>query len=166
MLSVDQPIRVGDVGKFNNIIGTVIDVGMRSTKVQTADRTIVAIPNAVLSAETIETYAYRDKILINHKIDIRYGTYSTKIQNTLKKIREAMIQDPKIDNKESRINASAFTANGITLEIFAYALTTDYNEYLRIQEEFIMKVNDIILKETKGYGGATLSCCCSAPSKQ
>jgi MscS family membrane protein len=152
ILSVDQPIRVGDVGKFNGIIGTVIDVGLRSTKVQTPDRTIMAIPNATLSSEIIETYAYRDKILLNHNIVVKYGASSLELQNAIKKIKEFIVKDKRIDEKEAKVNITKFNERGMEIDIFAYALTTDLNEYLKIQEDLILKINDIILKETQGFG--------------
>lgn len=159
ILSVDQPIRVGDVGKFNNIIGTVIDVGLRSTKIQTADRTIIAIPNATLSTEIIETYAYRDKILISHNIKIAYGTMSTKIQSLIKKIHTVAIKHEKIDHDDCKINAISFAENGIVIQIFTYALTTNFTEYLQIQEDFILQINDLTLRETKGFAGSYHECC-------
>jgi MscS family membrane protein len=151
VLALDQPIRVGDFGKFNNIIGTVIDVGLRSTKIQTLSRTIVTIPNATLSAESIETYAYRDKILMTHNILIKYETTSSGLQSSIKKIQTMLIKHDKVDTTGARVKINKFDLHGINMEIFAYALTSNLIEYLEIQQDIIIKIIEIINKETAGF---------------
>src|SRR5205823_10516921 len=42
----DRPVAVGDFCKFGDRVGTVEDIGLRSTRVRTLDRTLVSIPNA------------------------------------------------------------------------------------------------------------------------
>src|SRR5581483_6628237 len=48
-LVADQPVRVGDVCRFGDTVGTVEDIGLRSTRVRTVDRTLVTVPNAQFS---------------------------------------------------------------------------------------------------------------------
>lgn len=43
----DHPVCIGDFGKFGDLIGTVEDIGMRSTQVRTLNRTLVSVPNSV-----------------------------------------------------------------------------------------------------------------------
>lgn len=55
-LIADQPLRVGDYCRVDDIKGTVESIGMRSTTLRTSARTIVTIPNGQLSASKIENY--------------------------------------------------------------------------------------------------------------
>src|SRR5207237_651308 len=52
-LVADQPVRVGDVCRFGETVGTVEDIGLRSTRVRTLDRTLVTIPNAQFSPPSL-----------------------------------------------------------------------------------------------------------------
>jgi len=56
-LVADQPIRVGDFCRFGDRTGTVEDIGLRSTRVRTVDRTLVTIPNAEFSCMQIENFS-------------------------------------------------------------------------------------------------------------
>jgi len=58
-LYADQPVRVGEFCRFGGTLGTVEEVGLRSTRVRTLDRTIVTIPNAEFSNLKIENSARR-----------------------------------------------------------------------------------------------------------
>lgn len=42
---MDQPFKVGDVVRIGANEGTVEDIGLRSTKIRTAARTVIVIPN-------------------------------------------------------------------------------------------------------------------------
>ena len=49
ILYADQPVRVGDICKFGDRRGTVEEVGLRSAKVRTIDKTVVTVPNATFA---------------------------------------------------------------------------------------------------------------------
>src|ERR1700728_2772322 len=51
---MDRPVLVGDFCKFGGQLGTVEDIGLRSTRLRTLDRTVVTIPNSVFSTMTLE----------------------------------------------------------------------------------------------------------------
>src|SRR5439155_709353 len=61
-LVADQPVRVGDVCRFGDTVGTVEDIGLRSTRVRTVDRTLVTIPNAQFSTLALDNLSQRDRI--------------------------------------------------------------------------------------------------------
>ena len=56
-----QPVRVGDLCIFGNHRGTVEDVGLRSVKIRTLDRSIVTVPNADFAKMQLENLSERDQ---------------------------------------------------------------------------------------------------------
>ena len=50
----DRPVLVGDVCRFGDQTGTVMHIGLRSTRIRTADRTIISIPNGQFSSMALE----------------------------------------------------------------------------------------------------------------
>ena len=57
MVISDKPVNVGDVCKVGEIFGTVEDIGIRSTRIRTLDRTVVAVPNGQLAAMSLENFS-------------------------------------------------------------------------------------------------------------
>src|SRR5690606_29192788 len=43
-IGVDQPFREGDFVNVDGVLGTIEQIGLRSTRLRTLDRTVVAIP--------------------------------------------------------------------------------------------------------------------------
>jgi MscS family membrane protein len=58
----DRPVLVGDLCQFGGQLGTVEDIGLRSTRIRTLDRTLVTIPNSQFSTMTLENYSKRDRM--------------------------------------------------------------------------------------------------------
>ncbi|HEX9244069.1 MAG TPA: mechanosensitive ion channel domain-containing protein, partial [Anaeromyxobacter sp.] len=63
-IGVDQPFRVGDFVKVEDVVGTVEAIGMRSTRIRTLDRTVVTFPNGRLADLKAESFAPRDRLRI------------------------------------------------------------------------------------------------------
>src|SRR6267142_5584617 len=82
-LYADQPVRVGEFCRFGGTLGTVEEVGLRSTRVRTLDRTIVTIPNAEFSNLKIENSARRDRIWYHPTINVHYETTPDQIRYIL-----------------------------------------------------------------------------------
>src|SRR5439155_4038801 len=61
-LVADQPVRLGDVCRFGDTVGTIEVIGLRSTWVRSVDRTLVTIPNAQVSTLAPGDPSQRDRI--------------------------------------------------------------------------------------------------------
>lgn len=57
-----RPVNPGDFCRFGSTVGTVEDIGLRSTTIRTLNRTLVLIPNSVFSSMEIENHSMRDRI--------------------------------------------------------------------------------------------------------
>jgi MscS family membrane protein len=71
-LVADRPVRVGDFCRFGSSLGTVEDIGIRSTRIRTLGRTIVTVPNGEFASMQIENYTSRDRFWFNHTLNLRY----------------------------------------------------------------------------------------------
>lgn len=49
LLAADQPVRVGDFVEVEGLAGTVLQIGWRSSRLETRDRSHVIVPNSVLA---------------------------------------------------------------------------------------------------------------------
>ena len=76
----DQPFRIGDRIKIAGYDGTVIEIGIRSTKLQTLEGRIVTIPNAKFADAPVENVSREPsrKIILN--LGLTYDTQPDKMQ--------------------------------------------------------------------------------------
>ena len=146
----DEPVRVGDFCRFADKTGTVLDIGLRSTRVRTLDRTVVAIPNGQLSMMSLENYTLRDKFLFSHKIGLRYETTPAQLRQVLQETRGLLAADPRVDREDARVRLTGFGDSAFTIEVFAYLLAPGYNEFAEIQEELLFRILDLVVAAGSG----------------
>jgi MscS family membrane protein len=142
----DKVIQVGDPCKINNQTGIVEDIGLRSTRLRTTERTLLTIPNGTMATATIENLRFRDKFLCQQTIRLRYDLSPDHIRFVLQEIRQLFLDDPKVEDASARVQFVKFAEYALELEIFLYILEPDYASYLKSQEELFLKIMDILEK--------------------
>ena len=139
-----QPVRVGDFCRFGETLGTVEEIGLRSTRVRTLEHTLVSIPNADFSNLPLDNYSKRQKIWYHPRIGLRYETTPDQIRYILVEIRKLLYAHPKVLPDPARIRFVGFGAYSIDLDIFAYIAETDYGKYLEVSEDLNLRIMDIV----------------------
>ncbi len=150
-LFADTPIRAGDFCKYGGDIGTVEAMGIRSTRIRGIDRTLTTIPNGALSKMPIVNFTQRDRMLMHTVIGVRYETSPDQVRFLLAKIREMLLDHPRIDPDPARVTFIGFGSSSLNLEVFAYGMTPDWGEFLRIQEDVLLRVMDIVEQSGTGF---------------
>jgi MscS family membrane protein len=140
----DEVIHIGDVCRFGDRVGTVEDISLRSTQIRTPDRTELFIPNGSLATMNVENLSRRDKILFNTKLGLRYETSPDQMRYVLAQVRRLLYEHPKVETEGARNRFIAFDESALTLEIFSYILTRDFNEFLAIREDLLLRIMDIV----------------------
>ncbi len=150
-LLADKPIQVGDFCRFGDQIGTVEGIGLRSVKIRSLDRTVITIPNGDFVNLYIENYARRDSILLRTTLQLRYETTPDQLRWVLANLRKLMIQHPRVLAEPSRARLIGFGAHSLDIEVFAYVETSDWNEYLSIQEDLYLRMIDVVEHAGTGF---------------
>jgi MscS family membrane protein len=150
-LILDQPVRVGDFCRFGDKIGTIEEVGLRSTRVRTLDRTVVSVPNGQFSALQLENFTERDRIWLHTTLGLRYETTPDQLRHVLVEVRRMLYAHPRVDRQPARIRFVSFGSYSLDLEIFAYVLTTDYDDFLAVQEDIYLRIMDIVADSGTGF---------------
>ena len=151
VLSADQPVRVGDFCRFGDKEGTIEDIGLRSTRVRTLDRTVISVPNAEFSTVQIENFNVRDKIRLRTVLNLRYETTPDQLRFLLTNLRELLLAHPKVDPEGLRVRFIAFGAASLDVEVLAYVQSRDFNEFAAIREDILLRVMDLVGAAGTGF---------------
>src|SRR5580692_3246604 len=136
----DRPVLVGDFCRFGTHIGTVTDIGLRSTRIRTLDRTIVSVPNSQFSTMELENYSARDKIWFHVTLNLRRDTTSDQLLQVLSSVQEILKQHSKVEVGDIPVRFVGIGTYSLDVEVFAYVTTSDYDVFLGIQQELLLKM--------------------------
>jgi MscS family membrane protein len=140
----DKAVVVGDSCKIGDRAGTVEDIGLRSTKMRTEERTVVSIPNGTVATATLENYRYRDKILCRQTVRLRYDLSPDHLRYVLQQLREVLAEDAKVEKSTGRVRVVRFGENAIEVELYVYILERDYSAFLAAQENLLLQVMETL----------------------
>jgi MscS family membrane protein len=144
MIISDRPVRIGDICKIGDVTGAVVDIGLRSTRIRTPDRTIVTIPNGQLAAMNLENYTLRDKFWFHPTIALSHQTAAEQMQAVLSKIREMLDKHSNVEPETVRVRFVSISKASQDVEVFAYVFATNYGEFLAIQENLLLQILEIV----------------------
>jgi MscS family membrane protein len=143
-LIMDGSIRVGDFFKAGSVTGTIEVIGLRSTTVRTPDRTIVTIPNGQMATMTLENFSARDNFWLRHLIGVEHQTPPAALNTLLTEVREFLKRDSRIVPASDRVRFIRVAESYLELEVVAYIFARDWDHFLEIQEELLMKIRALI----------------------
>ena len=140
----DEVIRVGDVCKFGDRTGTVEDIGLRSTRVRTEERTLLAIPNGTVATINVENLSRRDKILFKTVLGLHLETSRQRLRSVLSEIRRVLGGNPKIENKTIRVRLIELASSALNVELVCYVLTREFDEFAAVREGVLLQIMNLV----------------------
>lgn len=149
----DRPFRIGDSIRFEGQLADVEAIGPRSVRIRGLDGTLITVPNGDLAKRHIVNVSRRDKCLFLHEIGVRYETSPEQLQWLLTELRRIFRAHPMVEKTGSlpRVALTGFADSAITIQIRAGVLTTDYEEFLRIQERLLLDVAKVVAAAGTGF---------------
>ncbi|MET1755018.1 mechanosensitive ion channel family protein [Novosphingobium sp. RD2P27] len=139
-LIADRPVQVGDFCRVGDVVGTVEDIGIRSTRIRTLERTLVTIPNGDFSSRQIENFAKRDRFLFNPVIGVEYGIGSARLLQAVETVESVLHSHSRITEPGARARFTTFGDSALNIEVFAYMEAADYDESLVIRQDLMLTI--------------------------
>lgn len=154
-IGVDQPFREGDVVRIEDFVGTVEKIGMRSTRVRTLDRTLIAIPNGKLADMRTETFTARDRLRLFANIGLVYSTTQAQLRAVIAGFERTLRAHPKIWPDAVTVCFNEFRDSSLNVEVVAWFQTSDWNEFTAIRSEIYLAFMEVVEREGTGFAFPT-----------
>jgi MscS family membrane protein len=93
---------------------------------------------------SIETFSARDKCWFHPIVGLRYETTPAQLRDVTSAVRQLLTEHRSVDPDSVRVRFLRFGPSSLDIDVFAYVLATDWNQFLEIQEELLMAIMDIV----------------------
>jgi len=143
----DKPFVVGDFVEVATFTGTVEDISFRSTKIRTADHTVLSIPNNIIAEKEIVNYAKMEKRRYKFDLILTYDTSLEKVEQTISKIKLMLQSHPNVIKDSEQVHLEKIAEDGIGITVYFYTDIIAYTDYLDFKEQINLAVLDILEKE-------------------
>lgn len=118
ILLFEQPIRVGDKVTVNDQIGTVVDIGMRSTIIDTFDNVRLILPNSVFIEQPVINWSHGDsKIRLHIPFGVAYGSDTRRVEKVALSVAEG---DDTLSKPPPKLRFLGFGDSSLDFELLVW----------------------------------------------
>jgi len=144
VLFTDKPVRIGEECQFGSVRGTVEEIGLRSTRIRSDDRTLITIPNAEFAKLQLINFTRRDHILFKAVLALASDTSTTQMRTLLVRLRKLLMAHPQVERNSSQARFVAHGPASLDIECSAFTPTNCSDTFLAIQEDLLLSMMEVV----------------------
>jgi len=133
MIYTDRPFDVGDWIKTASLEGVVEEIGLRSTRVRTFAKTVVAVPNSSLANDVVENFSRMPMRRVYFELGVTYGTSPAMVRESVARIEDLLRGHPEVDQTFWLVKFHEFAASSLNIIVYYFTATTEWARYLQIR---------------------------------
>ncbi|MBC7004865.1 mechanosensitive ion channel [Photobacterium sp. BZF1] len=139
-LYADGGIKIGELCRYGDKLGTIESIGLRSTRIRTLERSLITIPNSEFANMEIDNLERRDKRRMEHTFRVRAELTRDQLRLLLVNIRRVLLRHPQLEAEPLRARFMGVGEYGILVNVLAYIRCRDHDEFMAVQEDVLLMV--------------------------
>jgi MscS family membrane protein len=140
VVATDQPFKLGEAVRVAGHTGVVEDIGLRSTRIRLADKSLVVIPNKMMATEAIVNLSSFTQRRVDQVIGLTYNTTPEQMETILADFRALLAADEGVMKDMSDVFFAEYAASSLNIQIIYFALNPDFRKHLAVRERINLKI--------------------------
>ncbi len=116
----DKPFGIGDTIRIDNFEGSVVDIGVRSTKIKDYDQRIITFPNYKVADASIINISVEPMRRVVMKVGLTYDTTADKMNGAMELLKNIPSQVKDVSSDGVIVNFSDFTDSALVITFIYY----------------------------------------------
>jgi len=138
---LDRPFEIGDDIKIgNDIIGTVEEVGFRSTRIRTYENTLITVPNGNLISAHVDNLGKRTFWRYRAMLSLQYGTPPAKIHAFCQGLIELARHHPQTRKEVIRAGLHEFSASSLDVLFICHFAVPDSASNIAARHRLLLDI--------------------------
>ncbi|MBR90356.1 MAG: hypothetical protein CMO66_03670 [Verrucomicrobiales bacterium] len=141
----DRPYKVGDwISVGSEIDGTVEEIGFRSTRVRTFDKTQITVPNGTINKSNVKNWSRMPKRRVKMTIGVTYNTKPNEMRTLLERIEKMLREDKDVDQEYMLVQFTDFGPSSLDIFLYYFTKSTVWKEYLDVRQRINLQIMDLL----------------------
>ncbi len=140
-----RPFKVGEyiIIPGTELMGGVEHIGWRATRLIGFDCKPFYVPNAMFNTQPVINHTRMTNRRIMEDIHLRYADIDA-VPAIVADTRAMLRRHPGVKHDFFAFNFSSCGTFSLKLSLYAFTVSTDYNDYMDVQEDVLLQIADII----------------------
>src|SRR5207245_10950549 len=91
-----------------------------------------------------DNYAERHKMLFNPTSQVKRPTPKDNVRHFMNALQDILSSNKKVEIGPTPVRISGYSAASFAIEIFAYVLTQDINEFYKHEADLFLAIDDAV----------------------
>ncbi|PTX91448.1 mechanosensitive ion channel family protein [Opitutus sp. ER46] len=149
---MDQPFRVGDTVRIAGQVGTVEDIGLRSTKLRLVDKSLLVIPNKSVASESITNLARFARRRVEQVIGLTYDTKPEQLDTMVADLQKLISSQPEVDPASVMVYFRDFNSSSLDLWMVYETPDPDFRKHMVVRQRLNLAIMRLV--ESRGLSMA------------
>ena len=155
MIILEKRFELNDIIEVpGHAIGTVEQIGFRSTLIRQFDSTPISIPNYVFSDTSIVNFSDRKYRQIKWILGLTYETSINQLKKICQEIENYISNSNKFivnDSYKLFVKVEKFNDSSIDILVYTFTNTNEWDKYLTTKEDLALIIKDIVEKNQSSF---------------
>lgn len=152
---LDKPFRVGDFIRFDDVSGTVMHIGMKSTRIRSLSGEEIVLSNSDLLNGRINNFRKMQERRVRFDIGVLYQTSPDQLKRIPDIIQKIIEATPH--TRFDRAHFYQFGGSSLDFQIVYYVLSNDFSTYMNAQQQINLNLFKRFEEEKIGFAYPTQS---------
>ena len=148
VVAIDQPFKIGETVKIGAHTGTVEDIGLRSTKIRLVDKSLVVMPNKMVSSEAIVNLSRFTQRRVEQVIGLTYDTTPDQLAAIVEDIRGILTAEAEIDPTSTLVYFRDLSASSLDVWVVYLSRESDAKKAFALKQ----RINLAIMRAVAARG--------------
>lgn len=140
---LDKPFTIGDHVKLGTTEGVIENIGLRSTRIRTLEKSLLAIPNKKMVDAELENITLKTMWRARFNLTLTYGTTAEQLKNIIAAIHDYLEQHVLV-REDTAVRFNEFADSSLNIQVIYFVLTSDGDKFADIKQEVNFKIMEIV----------------------
>lgn len=140
VVAVDQPFKIGETIRIAGNVGTVEDIGLRSTKLRLIDKSLMVIPNKTVAGESIVNLARFNGRRVEQVIGLTYDTPADQMDAVVAEIRRIIESKPEVNVPDTHVYFRDYNASSLDIWVVYVFKDADFVRHMQVRQQINLEI--------------------------
>jgi len=152
VVAVDQPFKIGEFVRIGGNSGVVEDIGLRSTKLRGADKSLTIVPNKTVASEPVVNLSRFTQRRVEQVIGLTYSSSADAMQAIMEEFKAIILAREEVDPTSVMVYFRDFAASSLDIWIVYLTKDADFQRHMRVRQDINLALMRAV--EAKGLSFA------------